>query len=181
MKLARYFSTLKGESDADAASLAARVRELAGADDFDSAGVAAVLADETPLVAQIPDKELEGVTNLLHAFVALLKSPERTRALIKAVGASPARPGPRLRLLTTIYNAQPETDALRCDAFEAIVEVAAASNELDVLDEFLPRLDAEMVRWGIGADKSREIYLMLSEKYAAQGSQEARWELDQLT
>ncbi|KAI9022514.1 hypothetical protein DFJ74DRAFT_706499 [Hyaloraphidium curvatum] len=168
VKLARYLSSQKGEAD-DNASLLASVRALAAGDAPDSAAIAQKFAGEVGLAASLPEKELESVVNLLHAFIADLKSPDAVRALAAAVAANPARPAARLRLLTNFYNALAETDPARCDVFEAIVGVAAGAGEMGVLEEFLPRLDSEMVRWGLDADRTRAVYALLSEKYAEQG------------
>lgn len=117
------------------------------------------------------------MTNLLHGFVAELKSADRTKALVAAISANSARPGPKLRLFTNIYNALPETDPVRCDVFEAIVGVAAGAGEMGVLEEFLPKLDSELLKWGVDAERTRAVYKTLSDKFAAQQGDEASWVL----
>jgi len=107
------------------------------------------------------------VTQLLHAFLAPL--PSSLPALIQQITSHSARPGPKLRLLTTIYNTLPQDSAMRCDVFEGVVEVAAKGGDLGVLEEWLPKLEGEMNRWGIDQERQRKVYTLLADRFEGLG------------
>ncbi|RUS15608.1 hypothetical protein BC937DRAFT_92242 [Endogone sp. FLAS-F59071] len=130
---------------------------------------------DSALLLEAPDKEIEGAYNLL---IAILKSaPEDSLPSLIQSFVQPLVNDPndkyfsKQKVLLNLYNSLAPTSALRYDVFLAIVDAAARHDDIDVILPELQHLEGWAKEWGIGLDKERELYLGLSSRLLAAGEE----------
>ncbi|KAJ3246479.1 hypothetical protein HDU78_006900 [Chytriomyces hyalinus] len=119
------------------------------------------------LLDAVPPKDLEKVYNLLIAIVSQAKQddlPDLVPSIINPIVSSSAENAQqKLKVLSNLYNSLESTSHIRYTVFLAIIQLAAQSNELDVLVPTLPQLESFFPVWGVELDESRRMILLLSE------------------
>ncbi|KAL1916774.1 uncharacterized protein VTP21DRAFT_5478 [Calcarisporiella thermophila] len=153
-ELAGYIAKLKGETESS----------LASTQDYSA------LCDESiALLQAVSDKEIEGCYNLLITLLMQLPSDQLPSLLSRVLSSLVSddrvdKTVIKMRILSNLYNTLDATSKLRYDVFEALLEIAAKGEELDVLIPELGQLEEGLRSWGVGVDKRREMFLSVSQK-----------------
>ncbi|KAJ3401891.1 Eukaryotic translation initiation factor 3 subunit M [Chytridiales sp. JEL 0842] len=166
--LADYVGTLKGEEPGSGAFLK-KISDLFDKQQFESIFEAFSLESATLLKADV--KEMERAFNLLIALV-IQAEPKNLQKYMKSVTEpivkSAAENGQlKLRILSNLYNSVEVKSPVRYDVFTAIVKVAAANGDMDLLVDTLSQLEGFFKVWGSTVEQKRALYLLLSDKLKA--------------
>ncbi|KZP06729.1 PCI-domain-containing protein [Athelia psychrophila] len=108
------------------------------------------------------EKEIEGFFNLLYSHLFTLYSAdspeiqEHLTALLQIISSSPSQQSAtRYRILSNLFNATPRKSALRLPVYNALLQVATANNQLDILGLSIEDVEKWLAEWSITSeDKS---------------------------
>lgn len=73
--------------------------------------------------------------------------------------------------LSNVFNTLPANSPLRLSVFTSIVDLAVASDEMDLVLPQLQYVPNWVSEWGVGTDAERTLLLTLSDRLKETGSQ----------
>ncbi|SJX61445.1 related to eIF3m-translation initiation factor 3 subunit M [Sporisorium reilianum f. sp. reilianum] len=117
------------------------------------------LVSEISTLGEGSDRELEGVYNLIFSLVAATQQqaalvPTLISAIVKDA-SSVDKNNVRYRILSNLFNALDAASPLRLQAFNALLGLAAANDDLDYLTLSLSALPQWLAQWAVSeADKA---------------------------
>jgi len=76
-----------------------------------------------------------------------------------------------LSSLSNVFNTLPANSPLRLSVFTSIVDLAVASDEMDLVLPQLQYVPNWVSEWGVGTDAERTLLLKLSDRLKETGSQ----------
>ncbi|KAF9935228.1 hypothetical protein FBU30_006313 [Linnemannia zychae] len=166
-ELATYISSLRGD---DEQALVNQVVPIIEAKNITEA--TQLLVKESKVLLEAPEKEFESAFNLLVA-IALVESNKAVLEQILAILVSEPNQKTTLKfkVLSNIFNTLPANSPLRLSVFTAIVDLAVASDDMDLVLPQLQYVPSWISEWGVGPDAERTLLLTLSDRLKESGNQ----------
>ncbi|KAF9105687.1 hypothetical protein BGX29_011653 [Mortierella sp. GBA35] len=166
-ELATYISSLRGDEEQ---ALVKQVVPLIEAKNITEA--TNVLVKESKTLLEAPEKEFESAYNLLVA-IALNESNKAVLEQILAtlITEPTQKTALKFKVLSNIFNTLPANSPLRLSVFTAIVDLAVASDDMDLVLPQLQYVPSWISEWGVGADAERALLLTLSDRLKESGNQ----------
>ncbi|KAI8917750.1 hypothetical protein DFJ77DRAFT_457631 [Powellomyces hirtus] len=168
LELANYIGTAKGQ-DPETGAFYLSAKKLLAEEKYTE--VLTQFADESVSLLAADEKDFEPIYNLL---IALIKDaqPEIIPKLAKSitlpiVKSSSEKAHLKLKVMSNLYNNVESNSSVRYDIFTAIINVAAQSDELEIITPHLLSVDSWLAEWGVGIAEKRALYLLLSQKLEA--------------
>ncbi|KAF9582051.1 hypothetical protein BGW38_000721 [Lunasporangiospora selenospora] len=167
IELAAYISTLRND---EGEALVKEVTPMLEADKIKE--VTQILLKESKTLLEAPERELEPAFNLLVAIVLAESEKASLESLLKTLITEPTqKTAIKLKVLSNIFNTLPANSPLRLLAFTSIVDVAVASDDMDLVLPQLQYVPAWVSEWGVGVDAERSLLLTLSDRLKESGNQ----------
>ncbi|KAF7981704.1 hypothetical protein HWV62_32280 [Athelia sp. TMB] len=118
------------------------------------------------------EKEIEGFFNLLYSHLFALYSPdspeikERLTALLQIISSSPSQQSAtRYRILSNLFNATPRKSALRLPVYNALLQVATANDQLDLLGLSLEDVEKWLGEWAVTPEEKSAFLKSIVDAY----------------
>ncbi|KAG0044602.1 hypothetical protein BGZ83_010176 [Gryganskiella cystojenkinii] len=166
-ELATYISTLRGDEEL---ALVKEVTPLAEANNITEA--AKVLVRESKALLEAPEKEFEGAHNLLVAIVLVESDKANVDQILKSLISEPAqKTNIKFKVLSNIFNTLPANSPLRLDVFSAIVDLAVAGDDMDLVLPQLQYVPNWISEWGVSTEAERALLLTLSDRLKESGNE----------
>ncbi|KAF9111979.1 hypothetical protein BGX27_004160 [Mortierella sp. AM989] len=166
-ELATYISSLRGDEQE---ALVKEVDPLLQANKTSEA--TKILLRESKALLEAPEKEFESAHNLLVA-IALNDSDKAVLSeILKTLISEPTQKTPlKFKVLSNIFNTVPANSPVRLDVFTAIVNLAVASDDIDLVLPQLQYVPSWISEWGVGVEAERTLLLTLSDCLKETGNQ----------
>ncbi|KAF9435344.1 hypothetical protein BGZ76_006476 [Entomortierella beljakovae] len=165
-ELASYISSLRGDEQD---SLAKEIAPLLQ-DNKISEAIKILLRDDKALL-EAPEKEFESALNLLVAISLNDSDKAVLGQVLKIVVGEPNQKTPlKFKVLSNIFNTLPVNSSTRLDVFVAIVDLAVASDDMDLVLPQLQYLPAWISEWGVDIDAERKLLLTVSDRLKETGN-----------
>jgi len=166
-ELATYISSLRGDEEQ---ALVKEVAPLVEAEKF--AEATKVLVKESKTLLEAPEKEFEAAFNLLVAVAIVDADKTVVEDILKVVVSEPTqKTALKFKVLSNIFNTLPANSPLRLSVFTSIVDLAVASDDMDLILPQLQYVPNWVSEWGVGADAERTLLLNLSDRLKETGNQ----------
>ncbi|KAI9235863.1 hypothetical protein MVEG_04762 [Podila verticillata NRRL 6337] len=166
-ELATYISSLRGDEEQ---ALVKEVAPLVEAEKF--AEATKVLVKESKTLLEAPEKEFEAAFNLLVAVAIVDADKTVVEDILKVVVSEPTqKTALKFKVLSNIFNTLPANSPLRLSVFTSIVDLAVASDDMDLVLPQLQYVPNWVSEWGVGADAERTLLLNLSDRLKETGNQ----------
>ncbi|KAF9195131.1 hypothetical protein BGZ51_004558 [Haplosporangium sp. Z 767] len=167
VELATYISSLRGDEEQ---ALVKEVVPLVEAEKI--ADATKVLLRESKALLEAPEKEFESAHNLLVAIVLIDADKAAVEQILKTLILEPTQKSAiKFKVLSNIFNTLPANSPLRLSVFTAIVDLAVASDDMDLVLPQLQYVPSWISEWGVGADAERALLLTLSDRLKESGNQ----------
>ncbi|KAG0252872.1 hypothetical protein BG011_006705 [Mortierella polycephala] len=167
VELATYISSLRGDEEQ---ALVKEVAPLVEAEKI--ADATKVLLRESKALLEAPEKEFESAHNLLVAIVLVDADKAAVEQVLKTLILEPTqKTAIKFKVLSNIFNTLPANSPLRLSVFTAIVDLAVASDDMDLVLPQLQYVPNWISEWGVGADAERALLLTLSDRLKESGNQ----------
>ncbi|OCH95934.1 PCI-domain-containing protein [Obba rivulosa] len=130
---------------------------------------------ETKRLRDGSEKETEGFFNLLFAHLLTQFSPdsheikEHVAALLPVITSSPEAPPSKYRILSNLFNAIPRHSSLRLPVYKALLELAAANDDLDRLGLSRAEVEKWLQEWDVSPEEKSELLKAIADAYAKCG------------
>ncbi|KAI8822033.1 uncharacterized protein EV422DRAFT_525436 [Fimicolochytrium jonesii] len=171
LELASYIATAKGEAD-NTGPFYESAKKLLAEEKYTE--VLTQFASESKTLLGASEKDFEPLYNLLFALIKDAQPdiiPELVKKITEPIVSSGIEKAHlKLKVLSNLYNNLESKSSARYTVFVAIVNVAAQSDELEIITPHLASLDSWLAEWGTGADEKRALYLLISKKLEESGS-----------
>ncbi|KAF8982411.1 hypothetical protein BGZ52_001820, partial [Haplosporangium bisporale] len=171
-ELATYISSLRGDEEQ---ALVKEVAPLVEAEKF--AEATKVLVKESKTLLEAPEKEFEAAFNLLVAVAIVDADKTVVEDILKVVVSEPTQKTALKfkvydlkEILSNIFNTLPANSPLRLSVFTSIVDLAVASDDMDLVLPQLQYVPNWVSEWGVGADAERTLLLNLSDRLKETGN-----------
>jgi translation initiation factor 3 subunit M len=166
-ELATYISSLRGDEEQALVKQVVPVIEAKNVTEATN-----ILVKESKTLLEAPEKEFESAYNLLVA-IALVESEKSVLEQILASLTSEATQKTTLKfkVLSNIFNTLPANSPLRLSVFTAIVDLAVASDDMDLVLPQLQYVPNWISEWGVDAQAERALLLTLSDRLKESGNQ----------
>ncbi|KAF9167133.1 hypothetical protein DFQ26_005745 [Actinomortierella ambigua] len=166
VELATYISSLRGDEEQ---ALVKEVTPIVEAEKLTEA--TKVILRESKTLLESPEREFEGAFNLLAALVMANEDKALLAEVLKIVSSDAnQKTAIKFKVLSNIFNILPANSAQRLTVFSTIVDLAAASDEIDLVIPQLPYVSAWIQEWGVSVDEERALYLSLSDRLKETGN-----------
>ncbi|KAG0013095.1 hypothetical protein BGZ81_001239 [Podila clonocystis] len=166
-ELATYISSLRGDEEQ---ALVKEVVPLVEAEKFSEA--TKVLVKESKTLLEAPEKEFESAFNLLVAIAIVDAEKAVVEDILKTIISEPTqKTAIKFKVLSNVFNTLPANSPLRLSVFTSIVELAVASDDMDLVLPQLQYVPNWVSEWGVGADAERTLLLTLSDRLKEAGFQ----------
>ncbi|KAF9312682.1 hypothetical protein BG000_002575 [Podila horticola] len=166
-ELATYISSLRGDEEQ---ALVKEVVPLVEAEKF--AEATKVLVKESKTLLEAPEKEFESAFNLLVAIAIVDADKAVIEDILKTIVSEPTqKTAIKFKVLSNVFNTLPANSPLRLSVFTSIVDLAVASDEMDLVLPQLQYVPNWVSEWGVGTDAERTLLLTLSDRLKETGSQ----------
>jgi len=166
-ELATYISSLRGDEEQ---ALVKEVVPLVEAEKF--AEATKVLVKESKTLLEAPEKEFEAAFNLLVAVAIVDADKAVVEDILKIVVSEPTqKTALKFKVLSNVFNTLPANSPLRLSVFTSIVDLAVASDDMDLILPQLQYVPNWVSEWGVGADAERILLLKLSDRLKETGFQ----------
>ncbi|KAF9392608.1 hypothetical protein CPB97_000061 [Podila verticillata] len=166
-ELATYISSLRGDEEQ---ALVKEVVPLVEAEKF--AEATKVLVKESKTLLEAPEKEFEAAFNLLVAVAIVDADKAVVEDILKIVVSEPTqKTALKFKVLSNVFNTLPANSPLRLSVFTSIVDLAVASDDMDLVLPQLQYVPNWVSEWGVGADAERTLLLKLSDRLKETGFQ----------
>ncbi|KIP08329.1 hypothetical protein PHLGIDRAFT_69543 [Phlebiopsis gigantea 11061_1 CR5-6] len=131
------------------------------------------------------EKEIEGFFNLLFAHLLTSfpadapETKEHVLKLLQIIASSDARPTTRLRMyvLSNLFNALPRRSGLRLPVNEALIRIAASSDELEQLSLTLPEVEKWLSEWDVSQEQKTTYLKTLVDTFAYEPATSYQYQL----
>lgn len=131
-----------------------------------------VLVKESKTLLEAPEKEFEAAFNLLVAVAIVDADKTVVEDILKVVVSEPTqKTALKFKVLSNIFNTLPANSPLRLSVFTSIVDLAVASDDMDLVLPQLQYVPNWVSEWGVGADAERTLLLNLSDRLKETGNQ----------
>ncbi|KAF9199568.1 hypothetical protein BGZ49_010289 [Haplosporangium sp. Z 27] len=166
-ELATYISSLRGDEQE---ALVKEITPLLEADKISEA--TKILLRESKALLEAPEKEFESAHNLLVA-IALEDSDKAVLGqILKNLISEPnQKTAIKFKVLSNIFNTVPANSPIRLEVFTTIVDLAVASDDIDLVLPQLQYVPSWLSEWGVGVEAERGLYLTLSDRLKETGNQ----------
>ncbi|KAH7042451.1 hypothetical protein BKA57DRAFT_125637 [Linnemannia elongata] len=166
-ELATYISSLRGDEEQ---ALVKQVVPVIEAKNITEA--TNILVKESKTLLEAPEKEFESAYNLLVA-IALIESEKTVLEQILAglISEPTQKTALKFKVLSNIFNTLPANSPLRLSVFTAIVDLAVASDDMDLVLPQLQYVPSWISEWGVDAQAERALLLTLSDRLKESGNQ----------
>ncbi|KAF9966706.1 hypothetical protein BGZ70_001541 [Mortierella alpina] len=167
VELATYISSLRADEEQ------ALVKEVVALVEAEKVADAAnVLVKESKTLLEAPEKEFEAAFNLLVAIALSDASKTGLEQILKTVIAEPAQKTTlKFKVLSNIFNTLPANSPLRLPVFTSIVELAVASDDMDLVLPQLQYVPNWISEWGVGVEAERTLLMTVSDRLKETGNQ----------
>ncbi|KAG0308669.1 hypothetical protein BGZ98_007241 [Dissophora globulifera] len=166
-ELATYISSLRGDEQETL------VKELAPLVEAGNASEAVkILARESKTLLEAPEKEFESAYNLLVAIALTDAQKDTLEQIIHTLITEPnQKTHIKFKVLSNVFNTLPANSPLRLSVFNTIVDLAVASDDMDLVLPQLQYVPSWISEWGVGPDAERSLLLKLSDQLKESGNQ----------
>ncbi|KAJ3177630.1 hypothetical protein HDU87_004383 [Geranomyces variabilis] len=165
LELASWFAVSKGQNAKEGEFYKTTTELLA---QENHTGVLSLFAKESGAMLEAEEKDMEALYNLMIALIHDAKPEEvagLSATIVKPIMESSAEHAHvKLRILSNLYNSFDATFSGRYEVFTAIVAVAGKADEMEIVVPQLAALDSWIAEWGVTGNKSRALYLLISEQ-----------------
>lgn len=124
------------------------------------------IAQRSAVLSKAPERDFEPQYNLvLHILTFSSNLTAILPILLRNLSTPPTYPnGPNLCLavLTNLFNILPVSSPLRYQVFLAILDSAAATNNIGLVVAQLKQLPARLKEWNVSEDATRDLYIKIS-------------------
>ncbi|KAF9295982.1 hypothetical protein BGZ74_010528 [Mortierella antarctica] len=166
-ELATYISSLRGDEEQ---ALVKEVVPLVEAQKF--AEATKILVKESKTLLEAPEKEFESAFNLLVAVAIVDADKVVVEDILKTIVSEPTqKTAIKFKVLSNVFNTLPANSPLRLSVFTSIVDLAVASDDMDLVLPQLQYVPNWVSEWGVGADAERVLLLNLSDRLKETGFQ----------
>ncbi|KAG0088744.1 hypothetical protein BGZ92_005783 [Podila epicladia] len=166
-ELATYISSLRGDEEQ---ALVKEVVPLVEAEKF--AEATKVLVKESKTLLEAPEKEFESAFNLLVAIAIVDADKAVVEDILKTIVSEPTqKTAIKFKVLSNVFNTLPANSPLRLTVFTSIVDLAVATDDMDLVLPQLQYVPNWVSEWGVGADAERTLLLTLSHRLKETGFQ----------
>ncbi|KAF9281395.1 hypothetical protein BGZ68_006655 [Mortierella alpina] len=167
VELATYISSLRADEEQ------ALVKEVVALVETDKVADAAnVLVKESKTLLEAPEKEFEAAFNLLVAIVLNDTNKTGLDQILKTVVSEPTQKTTlKFKVLSNIFNTLPANSPLRLPVFTSIVELAVATDDMDLVLPQLQYVPSWISEWGVGVEAERTLLLTVSDRLKETGNQ----------
>ncbi|KAI8597836.1 hypothetical protein EDD21DRAFT_384327 [Dissophora ornata] len=166
IELATYISTLRGD---EAEALVKEVVPLL--ESKEDAKAIKALVRESKALLEAPEKEFEPAHNLLVSI--LLPDTDKTNleTVLKTLITEPTQKTTlKFKVLSNIFNILPANSPLRLAVFTSIVDLAVASDDMDLVLPQLQYVSSWLSEWGVSVDAERTLLLTLADRLKESGN-----------
>ncbi|KAI8603129.1 hypothetical protein EDD21DRAFT_370018 [Dissophora ornata] len=166
-ELATYISSLRGDEQE---TLVKEVAPLVEANKVSEA--TKVLVRESKALLEAPEKEFEPAYNLLVAIALIDAEKDILEQILKTLISEPNQKTPiKFKVLSNVFNTLPANSPLRLSVFTAIVDLAVASDDMDLVLPQLQYVPSWIGEWGVSVEAERTLLLTLSDRLKESGNQ----------
>ncbi|KAF9961519.1 hypothetical protein BGZ72_003357 [Mortierella alpina] len=167
VELATYISSLRADEEQ---ALVKEVVALVEAEKVTDA--ANVLVKESKTLLEAPEKEFEAAFNLLVAIALNDASKTGLEQILKTIVSEPTQKSTlKFKVLSNIFNTLPANSPLRLQVFTSIVELAVATDDMDLVLPQLQYVPSWISEWGVGVEAERTLLLTVSDRLKETGNQ----------
>ncbi|KAG0197479.1 hypothetical protein BGX28_009050 [Mortierella sp. GBA30] len=165
VELATYISSLRADEEQ------ALVKEVIALVEADKVSEATnVLIKESKTLLEAPEKEFEAAFNLLVA-VGLNVNKDVLDQILKTIVSEPTqKTAIKFKVLSNVFNTLPANSPLRLSAFSSIVDLAVASDDMDLILPQLQYVPGWINEWAVGVEAERALLLTLSDRLKESGN-----------
>ncbi|KAK3819906.1 MAG: hypothetical protein J3Q66DRAFT_335786 [Benniella sp.] len=165
-ELASYISALRADESE------ALVKEVATLlEDKKDTETVKVLVRESKTLLEAPEKEFESAHNLLVAIVLRENDKADVESVLKTLITEPTqKTALKFKVLSNIFNILPANSPLRLAVFTAIVDLAVASDDMDLVLPQLQYVPSWINEWGVGLEAERTLLLSLADRLKNSGN-----------
>ncbi|CAO3570328.1 unnamed protein product [Mortierella alpina] len=167
VELATYISSLRADEEQ------ALVKEVVALVEAEKVADAAnVLVKESKTLLEAPEKEFEAAFNLLVAIALNDANTTGLEQILKTIISEPAQKTTlKFKVLSNIFNTLPANSPLRLPVFTSIVELAVASDDMDLVLPQLQYVPSWISEWGVGVEAERTLLMTVSDRLKETGNQ----------
>ncbi|KAG0341938.1 hypothetical protein BG004_005846 [Podila humilis] len=166
-ELATYISSLRGDEEQ---ALVKEVVPLVEAEKY--AEATKVLVKESKTLLEAPEKEFESAFNLLVAIAIVDAEKSVVDDILKVIISEPTqKTALKFKVLSNIFNTLPANSPLRLSVFTSVVDLAVASDDMDLVLPQLQYVPNWISEWGVGSDAERALLMTLSDRLKETGNQ----------
>ncbi|KAI1321041.1 hypothetical protein EDD11_008622 [Mortierella claussenii] len=166
IELATYISALRGD---ESEALVKEVAPLVEANNV--AEATKVLVEQSKALLEAPEKEFESAHNLLVAIVLADADKTGLDTVLKTLISEPTQKTTlKFKVLSNIFNTLAANSALRLNAFTSIVDLAVASDDMDLVLPQLQYVSSWINEWGVDIEAERALLLTLSDRLKESGN-----------
>ncbi|KAF9430182.1 hypothetical protein BGZ76_000940 [Entomortierella beljakovae] len=164
IELATYISTLRSdESETYAKEITALVESNKVSEAIKS------LVKESNTLLESSEKDFESAYNLLVAIV-LSEDKSTLETVIKSLITEPTqKTALKFKVLSNVFNILPANSPLRLSVFSAIVDLAVASDDMDLVLPQLQYVPAWISEWNVEINAERTLLLTLADRLKETG------------
>ncbi|KAF9138409.1 hypothetical protein BGX30_009193 [Mortierella sp. GBA39] len=166
-ELATYISSLRGDEEQALVKQVVPVIEAKNVTEATN-----ILVKESKTLLEAPEKEFESAYNLLVA-IALIESEKTVlEQILASLTSEPTqKTALKFKVLSNIFNTLPANSPLRLSVFTAIVDLAVASDDMDLVLPQLQYVPNWISEWGVDVQAERALLLTLSDRLKESGNQ----------
>ncbi|KAF9112883.1 hypothetical protein BGX27_002640 [Mortierella sp. AM989] len=166
IELATYISALRGD---ETESLTKEITTLVESEKIDEA--IKILVNESKTLLEAPEREFESAYNLLVAIILSDNDKGTLEIVLKSLITEPTKKTPlKFKVLANIFNILPANSPLRLSAFTSIVDLAVASDDMDLVLPQLQYVPSWISEWGVGIEAERTLLLALANRLKESGN-----------
>ncbi|KAG0365882.1 hypothetical protein BC939DRAFT_520168 [Gamsiella multidivaricata] len=166
IELATYIGVLRGD---ETETFVKEVTSLV--DSKKDAEAVNVIVKESKTLLEAPEKEFESAYNLLIAVVVPDANKAHLETVLKTLTTEPAQKTPlKFKVLSNIFNILPANSPLRLSVFTSIVDLAVASDDMDLVLPQLQYVPSWISEWGIAPEAERTLLLTLADHLKTSGN-----------
>ncbi|KAG9323729.1 hypothetical protein KVV02_006452 [Mortierella alpina] len=167
VELATYISSLRADEEQ---ALVKEVVALVEAEKV--ADAASVLVKESKTLLEAPEKEFEAAFNLLVAIALNDANKAGLEQILKTIVSEPTQKTTlKFKVLSNIFNTLPSNSSLRLPVFTSIVELAVATDDMDLVLPQLQYVPSWISEWSVGVEAERTLLLTVSDRLKETGNQ----------
>ncbi|KAF9350949.1 hypothetical protein BGX26_010932 [Mortierella sp. AD094] len=166
IELATYIDALRGD---ETGSLVKEITALVDSNKVVDA--VKILVRESKTLLEAPEKEFESAYNLLVAIILPDNDKAALETVLKILITEPTQKTPlKFKVLSNIFNILPANSPLRLSVFSSIVDLAVASDDMDLVLPQLQYVPSWISEWSVGVEAERTLLLTLADRLKESGN-----------